>query len=156
MGALLALLPSRDWFYGAIIVALGAFCVYEHFHLIDEGEAKIVAADKTLAATVAAKDKIIHDNAQLELVDVGQHEKIALVAPAIPNAGLVCNAPRSPVVAATASNPVKPPDQSVAVRTGSFDPSGTILTLLSDSDTQVNALIEANEILAGYIEALSK
>lgn len=154
MGALLALIPSKDWFYGAVIVALAAFGVYERFHLIDEGEAKIIAADKKLSDMIAAKDKIISDNAQLELIDVGQHEKIALAAPAISNAGLVCESPRSPAVATNSGNTGQSPSQSEPVSDGSFDPSGALLTLLRDSDTQVNALIDANEILTGYIEAL--
>jgi hypothetical protein len=154
MGALLALIPVKDWVYGGIIAALLVGFGWYTVHERHEGAEKILAADKKLADTVAAKDKIIADNAQLELVDVGNHEKLALAAPPIPDAGLVCQSSSSPTVAANSGDSNKPANQSGTVSAGSFDPSGAILTLLRDSDVQVNALIDANEILTGYIEAL--
>lgn len=154
MLALLKLIPFKDWVYCGVILSLLAAFGWYTVHERHEGAAIILAADKKLADAVAAKDKIIHDNAQLELIDIGKHEKIALAAAPIPNAGLVCSSPRSPTVTASSGNTVESAGQSGAVPAGSFDPSGAILTLLRDSDNQVNALIDANEILTGYIEAL--
>ena len=50
MMALLAGIGLKDYFYAAIIAAVGAFAVYERVHLIHEGEAKTLAA---LAASTA-------------------------------------------------------------------------------------------------------
>ena len=50
MMALLAGIGIKDYFYAAIIAAIGAFAVYERVHLIHEGEAKTLAA---LAASTA-------------------------------------------------------------------------------------------------------
>ena len=50
MMALLAGIGIMDYFYAAIIAAIGAFAVYERVHLIHEGEAKTLAA---LAASTA-------------------------------------------------------------------------------------------------------
>jgi hypothetical protein len=154
MGALLALIPGKDYIYCGIIAALLAGFGWYTIHERDEGAAKVVAADRKLSATIAAKDKEIADNAQLELIAVGNHEKLALAAAPIANAGIVCRSTRSPAAAASSGDAVKPAGQGGSVPTGSFDPSGAILTLLRDSDAQVNGLIEANEILTGYIEAL--
>jgi hypothetical protein len=152
---LLKLIPGKDYIYCGIIAALLAGFSWYTIHERDEGAAKVIAADKKLSDTIAAKDKEIADNAQLELIDVGTHEKLALAAPPIANAGLVCKSSNPASTAAASSGDTgKSADQSDSVPAGSFDPSGAILTLLSDSDAQVNALIDANEILTGYIEAL--
>jgi hypothetical protein len=152
---LLKLIPGKDYIYCGIIAALLAGFGWYTIHERDEGAAKVIAADKKLSDTIAAKDKEIADNAQLELIDVGNHEKIALAADPIPNAGLVCKSSDSAgTVAAAPGDAGKPADQSGSLPAGSFDPSGAILTLLRDSDAQVNALIEVNEILTGYIAAL--
>lgn len=156
MGALLALIPAKDYAWGALVALLLAFGTYEHFHLIHEGEAIKAAADLKLRNTIAAKDKELADNAQLELIDVGNHEKLAIAAPAIPDAGLVCKSTRpSASGTAGASDAGKPADTGASVQSGGFDPSGAILTLLRDSDDQVNALIEANMILTRYINDLA-
>lgn len=47
MGALLALIPLKDWLYGGAIVALIAFGVHERNHLIAEGQQHEIAALKT-------------------------------------------------------------------------------------------------------------
>jgi hypothetical protein len=61
MGALLALIPSRDWFYGALIVGLGCFIVYERYHLIAEGKAETLAAlqKSSVALTAKAQAQIV-------------------------------------------------------------------------------------------------
>src|SRR5271169_3171972 len=46
MSALLAMIPGKDLAYGALIVALIAFGVYERNHLITEGEQHEAAALK--------------------------------------------------------------------------------------------------------------
>ena len=54
MGALLALVPSRDWFYGALIVALGITLVYErHEGKVHELAAIQASSQKLIAQTAA-------------------------------------------------------------------------------------------------------
>lgn len=69
MTALLALLPARDYFYAALIIALIAFGVYERNHLIDEGitheTAAVTAASAKAEAAADAKIKVL----------TAQHEK---------------------------------------------------------------------------------
>jgi hypothetical protein len=62
MGALLALVPSRDWFYGALIVALGALLIYERhvgevheLAAIQASSAKLVAQTAVQTAELKAK-----------------------------------------------------------------------------------------------------
>jgi hypothetical protein len=47
MLAFLALIPTKDWLYGGIIVALLLFGIHERNHLMAEGEAHEAAALKT-------------------------------------------------------------------------------------------------------------
>lgn len=54
MSALLALIPSRDWFYGALIVALGIALVYErHEGKVHELAAIQASSQKLIAQTAA-------------------------------------------------------------------------------------------------------
>lgn len=145
--------PVLHYVYGAIIALLisgfTAFIIHERH----EAAAAVVAADKAHAAVIAKKDQTIADNTQLELIDVGNHEKIALAAPPVPNSGLVCVAPRQPA-APTSTQSDSQPRQVEQLPSRSFDPSGAILTLLRDDDTRINDLVDTVEILNGYIEAL--
>jgi hypothetical protein len=52
MGALLALIPTKDMVYGALIVMLAAFGIYERHHLIAEGQ------QHELAALKASSDRL--------------------------------------------------------------------------------------------------
>jgi len=55
---LLALIPSRDWFYGAAILGLLIFGVYERQHLINEGAAHEVAALKASSDKLKAETAV--------------------------------------------------------------------------------------------------
>lgn len=145
--------PIMHYIYGGIIALLiGGFAWYT-IHERDIGEAKIVAADAAHAAVVAKKDQTIADNAQLQLVEIGTHEKIALAAPPIRNTGLVCIAPSSSTAPAVASGDNGSLEVPV-VSSGSFDPSGAILTLLRTDDQRINDLAETVIVLQTYIAAL--
>lgn len=145
--------PILHYVYGAIIALLiGGFVTYT-IHERNVGKAEIEASDAAHAKIIAAKDQTITDNAQLQLIDVGNHAKILLAAPPVANTGLVCVAPRS----ATPAGSPQSNSQSGEIEqlpSRSFDPSGAILTLLSDDDIRINSLIDTVEILQGYIEAL--
>jgi hypothetical protein len=146
--------PILHYIYGAIIVALiaGGFAAVIHERHV--GAAAIAAADAKHAQVVAAKDKVIADNAQLELIDVGQHEKISLAAPPVPNSGLVCKSPSVGTAPGSAEG-ISQSGKVDQLSAGSFDPSGAILTLLRDDDTRINDLVDTVEILNGYIEMIT-
>jgi len=55
MGALLALIPSRDWFYGALIVGLGLLLVYERHEGAAHELAAVQASTIKLQAQTAAQ-----------------------------------------------------------------------------------------------------
>jgi hypothetical protein len=52
MPALLALIPAKDWFYGALIVGLLIFGVHLHHKILAEGIAKQQAADAQASAVL--------------------------------------------------------------------------------------------------------
>ena len=54
MGALLALIPSKDWLWAGALIALGLFGLHEHNKILAEGIAEQKAADdKAMAVLVA-------------------------------------------------------------------------------------------------------
>jgi hypothetical protein len=63
MSALLALIPSKDWIYGAIIAGLIAFGFYEVHHLKAEG-----AASEVTALKVSSDKLIAQETAHVALV----------------------------------------------------------------------------------------
>jgi hypothetical protein len=147
--------PILHYIYGGIIALLiGGFAWYT-VHERDVGEAKIKAADAAHAAAIAKKDQTIADNAQLQLVEIGNHEKIALALPPVANTGLVCVAPSSPITPTVAAS-VGQPSEVPVVSSGSFDPSGGLLTLLRDDDTRINALADTVTALEQYIAAIKQ
>lgn len=56
MPALLALIPFRDWIYGALIVGLIVFGIHERNHLIAEGAAHEAAALKESSDKLIAQE----------------------------------------------------------------------------------------------------
>lgn len=54
MPALLALIPTKDWLYGALIVGLIIFGVHEHHKILAEGIAEQKAADDKAQAVLVA------------------------------------------------------------------------------------------------------
>ena len=52
MGALLALIPSKDWLYGGCIVLLIIFGIHEHNKILAEGIAEQKAADAKATAAL--------------------------------------------------------------------------------------------------------
>ena len=57
MGALLALIPTKDAIYGALILCIVLFGVYEVHHLKAEGAAHEVAALAASSAKLQARDR---------------------------------------------------------------------------------------------------
>lgn len=64
MGALAALVPFKDYAWGALVILLISGGIYERQHLIDEGKAKEIVSVKVASekAEAAAEAKIINLN----------------------------------------------------------------------------------------------
>jgi hypothetical protein len=151
-----ALNPIERYVWGAALVILISFGVYEREHLIHEGEQKIEVAEAAHEKVVAQKDSQIQAAEQKAADQAGIiYEKAVAIAP-VGDVGLVCHsttpAPNRPasteVGPSNAGSPVEPAE-------GVFDPSGPILTLLRDDDAQINALIDEVGILQSYIDQIS-
>jgi hypothetical protein len=145
--------PIERYVWGAILAAVIGLGVYEHFHLIHEGEAKIEAVEAAHAKIVAAKDQQIEAAAQAAASKVSEDYETALSRPSVADTGLVC---QSPAAAPNHSAPadVGPRDAGApAPRTDDvFDPSGALLTDSRDADAQINALIDEVQVLQKYID----
>jgi hypothetical protein len=141
MGALLALVPVKDWIYGGIIAALLAGFGYYTIHERDVQKAKDFAA--AARAVAAANKKVGADNAQAQTTETSNAliYKQAVAIPPVGDLGIMCQHTGSSVslskadgVAATAAG-----NQSADSGSGpaSFDPSGAILTRARDADAQI-------------------
>jgi hypothetical protein len=134
MPALLALVPLKDWFYGAIIAALLAFGI--HYHSLEKQEhaAKVVAI--AAQAQVKAVDKTA-ETTETQSEDIYK----AVIIPAVGDVGVDCvrkHASSSPLPAASpvAGAPVgeQPADGTAGP---SYDPSGAALTRAKAADAQI-------------------
>ena len=142
ISAILALLPSKDWFYGAIIAtAIGGFTWYT-IHERDAGEAAVRAADQRTAMVAQAKDLAIEAAANTQSSSTSLIYEKAVAIPAVADLGIVCNSPGGSAMPKAAGDQPKDPDPAVVGSVRSFDPSGDILTLLRNDDAQINALID--------------
>jgi hypothetical protein len=143
MTALLALIPSRAYLYGAIVLVLalafGGYTIHERGvqHAKDiAAETKavtkanvVVAADDAHAQTTETQNAIIY--------------RQAVAIPAIADIGLVCqHAARSvPLPAAGAVTATPARDSQADSGSGhAADPSGAILTRARDADAQISYL----------------
>jgi hypothetical protein len=143
MTALLALIPSRAYLYGAIVIVLalafGGYTIHERNveHAKDVAAAsKIVAKDN---AAVAADDA----HAQTTETQIALIYKQAVSIPAVADIGLVCQRPaRSvplPAAGAVATAPTGngQADSGSGHAEGTYDPSGYILTRSHEADAQI-------------------
>lgn len=151
MLALLKLIPLRDWCYLAILLAvLAAFGWTYH-----KGEETIKAKDALLNQAAVALNLSVEHAAEINEIPIGRtYEKIITSAP-VPNTGLVCHA-TAPVKPQTADYRPEAPYKAAALPGGGFDPSGPILTLLRDSDAQVDGLIDTIQVLKDELQGKTK
>jgi len=141
MPAFLALIPTKDWIYCAVLLALiGAFGAYT-IHERHEGAAKIEAA--AAKAVTKANGEVAKDNAvaaTTESQNATVYER-AISIPAIGDIGIVCQraAPRSislPAARAGSAPGIReqPADGTVGPQ---YDPTGAALTRAHDADAQI-------------------
>jgi hypothetical protein len=140
---LLKLVPSKAYVIGFGFFLLGCGILYERVHLIDEGEAKVTAADKRTALVALAKDKTIESLAQAQETQSAEVYKQVVSIPDVGDIGVVCvrHAPASSKLPAPTGGPV--PGVTVATDSGSglaYDPTGAALTRGRDADAQITKL----------------
>jgi hypothetical protein len=151
--ALLKLIPLKDFGYLAIVLAVvGAFAWTYH-----KGEVRIEAKDAALRAAAVALNKASENLADIKEIQLERTYTHIVDSSAIASTGLVCHNAAAPAEPLAAGNERPAANAaSGAVPTGSFDPSGPILTLLRDSDAQVNALISKVYLLEDELEGKTK
>lgn len=152
MLALLKLIPLKDFGYLAILLAvLGAFAWTYH-----KGELRIEAKDTALRAAAVALNKAAENLSDIKEIQIERTYTHIVTAPPIVSTGsLVCHT-TAPVQPSPAAGGPVAPAASGTVPAGSFDPTGPILTLLRDSDAQVNALIDTVLNLQAELEGKTK
>ncbi len=142
MLALLKLIPGKDIFYGVLIAALLAGFGWYTVHERHIGAAKVEAKDLALRKAATALNVAAEHLAEIKEIQIGRtYEKIILRS--VPDApGLVCH--NSAPAVEPKSADAGPEDHGAAtpLPDGGFNPSGGLLTLLRDSDAQVDALID--------------
>jgi hypothetical protein len=137
MLALLKLIPLKDWFYAALLIAAGILC----FHFYKDGEAKVAAADTKVAIAAIVRDQAITAAAQAKSTSIGVIYEKAVVVPPVADLGIVCHAPISrPVPEATVSTGSPPSPAPVIGSSPAFDPTGPALTIGRDDDALIAAL----------------
>lgn len=137
-----ALTPFKGYLYGAsAALLLGAFGWYTYHERAVE-HAKDEKKTAALIAASVALNKASQQLADIKELNIGQVYEKYVTLPPIRDAGLVCVNTSAPVQPATAANRPGDTGQDAQLRDGSFDPSGTILTLLSDDDAHIAALVD--------------
>jgi hypothetical protein len=152
MPALLALIPTKDWIYCAIIVAGIVFGIHVHNKLLAEGVAEQQAADAKAAATLTAElkakatmaeqayDKEKLDNAAYRSANPVEPVRLCLStshAGSVPKAGQVPGT-ASPGAAGQPVQPVSSGDTSNGLGGAGPDISN-LLDLLAGRADQVSA-----------------
>jgi len=148
MLALLKLIPIKDYLYAAVIALLvGLFLSYT-VHERHVGAAKVEAKNAALQAAATALNKASESLADIQELNVGKvYEKYISLPPIASTGSLVCNKQSSPVEPKTAQDRPEDPSKDPIVPSGGFDPTGPILTLLSNDDAQIAALVDTVNIL---------
>lgn len=133
--SLLGLIPAKDWFYGALLVLAGLFCL----HIYHAGEAKVAAEVAHTAQVAQAKDAALEAQAQSTETQSALIFKQVVALPAIPDIGLVCKRTGgSPLPAADAGTGAAASQPTTDSTSGpSFDPSGAAETRARAADAQI-------------------
>lgn len=137
MPAFLAAIPLKDWIYcGAIVALLGGFALYTHHERAigaDEALAPVAVvahkAEVQVAVATAVAQSTEKDNASTYAAAIA-------AAPAVPALGIVCHDTRSSEVPEAAASSAPGTDRS-APDSGSYDPSGSVLTDAARADAQI-------------------
>ena len=148
MGALLALIPSKDWFYGALIIALIAVLVYERHEGKVHELAALKASSEKLQAQTAAKTAELQARATMAEQAYDKEHNLLLNQP--PLSVRMCNDPHSGSVVPKAGT-AKPGDAATGTSAGPIQPVpsgdsggrdiGGLLSALAASADQVSATL---------------
>lgn len=141
MGALLALIPIKDWIYGSIIVGLLAgFGIWIHKHdtkIVDEALAPVAVLAQKAQIQVAVGTAVAQST---ETANAKSYDE-TVAAPAPADLGLVCHseAASSGIVSQTGTGTeAAVGEQTADSGNGSaFDPSGAILQRAAEADAQI-------------------
>lgn len=154
MLALLKLVPLKDWLYiGCIAVLLAGFASYT-VHERHVGEAVIEKKDAALKAAAVALNTASEHLADIKEIQIETQFKYIVDSAPVASTGLVCHnaTPSAEQPHAAASEGPSDPAAANVLPSGSFDPSGPLLTLLRDADAQVNALLDRNAELEDLLD----
>lgn len=133
MGALLGMIPFKDWIYGAIIVALIAFGLhYKHL----ETEVHQTAVVAKAAIVEVKKDTQVAQSTETTNALI---YKQAVAIPAVADLGVVCKRTGggtlpAPSAAAVPAAGNATPDSGVGP---AYDPTGPALTRARSADAQI-------------------
>lgn len=128
MGALLALIPTKDLVYGALIAILLAFGIYERHHLITEGATHELAALKASSDRLEKKSAAETAELQAKATMAEQtHDKEILALSNLPPVQPVrlCIAPSSGSAGVQQTSGAKPGDASVGAGTSTVQSMST-------------------------------
>lgn len=158
MIALLKLIPLKDYAWAALVlVLLGAFGAYT-VHERHVGEAKIEKKDAALRAAATALNTASENLADIKELNIGKVYEKYITLPAIPDApGLVCvNTAPATEQPQTAGNRSGSSSEDAKLPDGGFNPSGELLTLLSNDDAQIAGLIDTVLNLESELQGKTK
>lgn len=145
--AFLKLIPVKDWLYAAAIALLLGLFTWYTIHERHEGAEKIEQKDAALQAAAIALNKASESLADIKELNVGKvYEKYITLPPIVSTGSLVCKQ-SAPVQPSAPADRSEDHGTAAVVPSGGFDPTGPILTLLSDDDAQIAALISTVKIL---------
>jgi hypothetical protein len=148
MLALLKLIPLKDILWAAALIG----AVWFVYH---KGELRIEEKDAALRAAAIALNKASAQLADIKEIQIERTYTHIVEAPPVASTGLVCHAAAA-VKPNTPTGGPEDPAKTNVLPTGSFDPSGPILTLLRDADAQVSALIDTVFALEAELQGQTK
>lgn len=126
---------------GLCLLAGGSYWTIHERHV---GKAELTAVQTKLNAAV-------EKTAEIQEIPIGRTYEKIITSPAIANTGLVCHS--TTVQSQTPDYRPESPGTTAQVPAGGFDPSGPILTLLRDSDAQIDGLINTVGVLQTELAA---
>lgn len=151
MLAFLKLVTPKEWCYLGIIMALAIFSA----RIYRAGEHRIEQKDAALRAVAVALNHELEKSAEIKEIQIGHTYEKIIQLPAVHDAGVVCHN-TAPVQPQPADGGSKTDGAGPQLPAGDFDPSGALLTLLSDDDAQIDGLIDTVQVLQAELEGKTK
>lgn len=151
------LTPYKGYLYGALgVLGLSVFGWYT-VHERNVAHAEDAKKSAALVAASVALNKASEQLADIKELNIGKvYEKYITLPPIADDPGLVCVNTAPAEQPKAADNRPGADGTEAVVPVGSFNPSGAILTLLSDDDAQINGLIDTVLVLEAELEGKTK